>query len=276
MSLAGVAKETLDLLERGAYRAPSGAEVSIRDAVDRAVRGTVLYRPDELDRLLEARGPGPAGLAPRVEVSSETTGQAARRLVQAEGLRVLALNFASAKNPGGGFLNGSQAQEESLARCSALYPCLLTQREYYEQNRAWPSLLYTDHLIYSPDVPFFRDARLELLEAPFLASVLTAPAPNAGEELRRDPHAGPRIRAALELRAAKLLLVAALQGHRCLVLGAWGCGVFRNDPAAVAEVFAGALGHPRLAGSFERVVFAVYERGGSGPNLRAFQQRFGP
>jgi uncharacterized protein (TIGR02452 family) len=274
MSLTGVAKETLAILERGAYRAPSGTEVGLREAVERAVRGTVLYRPAELDQRLEQWQPA-AGGAPLVEVTSESTAEASRRLVQAEGQRVAALNFASAKNPGGGFLRGAKSQEEDLARCSALYPCLLTQREYYEQNRKHPSLLYTDHIIYSPDVPFFRDERLELLETPFEVSILTSPAPNAGEELRRDPQAGPRIRAALEIRAAKVLLVAALRGHRCLVLGAWGCGVFRNDPAAVAEVFARALEHPRFAGAFERVVFAVFDRSRSGPNWRAFQERFG-
>jgi uncharacterized protein (TIGR02452 family) len=188
-------------------------------------------------------------------VTSESTAQAARRLVETEGLRTLALNFASAKNPGGGFLGGAKAQEEDLARCSALYPCLLTKREHYDENRACLSLIYTDHIIYSPDVPFFRDERLELVEAPFLVSILTAP--NAGEELRRDPRAGPRIRAALERRVAKVLLVAALEGQRSLVLGAWGCGVFCNDPAAVADIFASTLADPRFAGSFDRVVFAA-------------------
>jgi uncharacterized protein (TIGR02452 family) len=186
---------------------------------------------------------------------------------------VLALNFASAKNPGGGFLGGAKAQEEDLARCSALYPCLLAQPDYYTVNRAEPSLLYTDHLIYSPEVPFFRDEGLELLERPFQPSILTAPAPNAGEALRREPDLRPRIREVLQARALKVLQVAAHHGHRTLVLGAWGCGAFRNDPHEAAEAFALALA--ALPGAFERVVFAVYERKGEGPNLRAFRERFG-
>lgn len=70
-----------------------------------------------------------------------------------------------------------------------------------------------------------------------------------------------------------MLQIAAHHGHRALVLGAWGCGVFRNDPRACAEAFARAL--EALPDAFDRVVFAVYERGGDGPNLRAFRAVLG-
>jgi uncharacterized protein (TIGR02452 family) len=271
MSLAGVAQETVRIFQQGEYVAPSGRTVSLREEVERAVRGTVLYRPEDFERLAL---PPAGGGAPRIEVTPEKTGEAARRLLESEGVaRVVALNFASARNPGGGFLGGAKAQEEDLARCSALYACLLTQPDYYAVNREERSMLYTDHLIYSPEVPFFRDEQLELLERPFLASILTAPAPNAGEALRREPGLRPRLREVLRARALKVLQVAAHHGHRTLVLGAWGCGVFRNDPHEVAEAFSLAL--EALPGAFERVVFAVYERNGEGPNLRAFRERFG-
>ncbi|WNG43536.1 TIGR02452 family protein [Archangium minus] len=271
MSLTGVAKETVRIVEQGEYVTPSGRTVSLREEVAQAARGTVLYRPGDFEAL--ASTPSGGG-APRIEVTPEKTGAASRRLIEAEGVaRVLALNFASAKNPGGGFLGGAKAQEEDLARCSALYNCLLTQPDYYTLNREEPSMLYTDHLIYSPDVPFFRDEQLELLERPFRVSIITAPAPNAGEALKRDPGSRPRIREVLEARALNVLRVAAHHGHRTLVLGAWGCGVFRNDPREVAEAFARGLA--ALPGAFERVVFAVYERNGEGPNLRAFREHFG-
>ncbi|MBN1205592.1 MAG: TIGR02452 family protein [Myxococcaceae bacterium] len=272
MSLVGVALETVRIVEQGGYVAPSGRTVSVKDAVERAVRGTVLYRPSDFEQLVL---PPPAGGPLGIEVTPEKTGEAARRLIEREGVTdVLALNFASARNPGGGFLGGAKAQEEDLARCSALYACLITQRDYYDVNRAESTLLYTDHLICSPGVPFFRDEQLELLERPFHASLITAPAPNAGQALRKDPGLRPRIREVLHARALKVLRVAAHRGHRTLVLGAWGCGAFRNDPAEAAEAFAAGL--RALPGAFERVVFAVYERGGDGPNLRAFRERFGP
>jgi uncharacterized protein (TIGR02452 family) len=275
-TLIDVAKETLAAVERGAYTTPSGREAPLRDSVDPAVQATRTYSPDELDALVArlAEHPPAVAAATHVEVTTETTAQAGRRLVEEEGIgRVVALNFASGKNPGGGFLRGAKAQEEDLARCSALYACLAPQRAYYDANRGSPSEIYTDYTIYSPDVPFFRDDQLRLLERPFPLSIITSPAPNAGVALDRDPEAGGRIREVLAARAGKVLAVAADQGHRCLVLGAWGCGVFRNDPAHVAATFARWLADARFRGAFERVVFAVYDPGGR--NLRAFEQVFG-
>jgi uncharacterized protein (TIGR02452 family) len=274
MFLVDVANETLQIVESGTYTPPAGAPVSIADAVARAVSGTCLHRPGDP---LELPDPGPSAAPRAVEVTGETTAAAARRLVEGEGLaHVAALNFASGKNAGGGFLRGAKAQEEDLARCSALYTCLVTQPDYYAANRASGTMLYTDHIIYSPGVPFFRDDRLELLPAPFLASMITAPAPNAGEHLARRPGERAEIHAALERRAERVLRVAAVHGHRALVLGAWGCGVFGNDPAEVADVFARLLDAPPFARAFDRVVFGVYDRSRERATLRAFEERFAP
>jgi uncharacterized protein (TIGR02452 family) len=272
MSLVDLAQDTVAIAERGAYTLPSGATVDIGAAVARAVAGTRLFRPGDFEALSL---PAPGADLPVVEVTGETTAQAARRLVEHEGqARVAALNFASARNAGGGFLRGAKAQEEDLARCSALYACQITKPDYYAQNRAEASVLYTDHLIYSPDVPFFRDEHLALLPAPFLVSILTSPAPNAGEARQRGESAAA-IRATLERRAEHVLRVAAHHGHTVLVLGAWGCGVFRNDPVEVAAVFAELLATPALARAFTRVVFAVYDRSEQQENRRAFAARFG-
>jgi uncharacterized protein (TIGR02452 family) len=185
---------------------------------------------------------------------------------------VVALNYASAKNPGGGFLTGAKSQEEDLARCSALYECLLPQTEYYEANRAYRSTLYTDYMIYSPGVPFFRDEQLELIGQPFFPAIITAPAPNAGEFLRRETGGGNEIKTTLERRAGMVLSLAAGQGHRTLVLGAWGCGVFRNNPAEVARAFAEWLNHPGFAGAFDLVVFGIYESNPTRPILEIFKR----
>jgi uncharacterized protein (TIGR02452 family) len=285
MSLAHIGAQTLEITRRGFYTGRSGERVSIADAVARSIEGTRLYRPCDYELLdgpqIAARASTTVQTSERsgvpdarttiLEVTPESTAQAARRLVGQGHGRALALNFASAKNPGGGFLRGAKAQEEDLARCSALYVCQLEQPAYYAANRACGSMLYTDHLIYSPDVPFFRDERLELLDVPFSVSIITSPAPNAGNA--GPCGEGPLVRATLERRAEQILRVAAHHGHDVLVLGAWGCGVFRNDPDHVADVFARLLTDGSLASAFSRVVFAIYDRSKTGATLRAFQRR---
>ena len=191
MTLAGISKQTVEIFNRGSYVAPSGREVALRELVDAAVGGTVLHCPGDYEGLrFETRTGAPL---PKLEITGESTLEASRRLVQLEGLTgVAALNFASAKNPGGGFLGGAKAQEEDLARCSALYACQLRQPAYYEANRSTHSMLYTDHIIYAPSVPVFRDHSLELLESPFSVSVITAPAPNAGRSVNSGEKRGRR------------------------------------------------------------------------------------
>ncbi|MEZ4381785.1 MAG: TIGR02452 family protein [Nannocystaceae bacterium] len=270
MSLKGVAKQTLALLEAGKYVAPSGARVSIARAQAAAVARSRLYTPDEVAALVAEAAPG--GALPMIELTAETTQEASRRLCLAGDADVVALNFASARNPGGGFLKGARAQEEELCRCSGLYPALLEHRTYYEVNRAESSLIYTDHMIYAPGVPFFRvHSRDELLEEPFLVGVISAPAPNAGPLLRRDPSAGPAIRAAFTRRWCNVLAVAEANGGRRLVLGAWGCGAFHNDPRIAAESLAEALDSGRFNGSFDQITLAIPDRGKSSDNLRAFR-----
>ncbi|WP_131740209.1 TIGR02452 family protein [Actinomadura roseirufa] len=270
-----VALETVTVLERGDYPAPSGRTVSIAASLARAVEGTVLYRPDELDVLLERLTAAPAdgGAGTRVEVTGETTLAAARRLCAPGARAPLALNFASAKNPGGGFLKGAHAQEEGLARSSGLYESLLAAREYYDFHRAQGDLLYSDHMIYSPDVPVFRDDDGRLLEEPYEVAFLTSPAPNRGAI--RDPAEADRIPAVLRVRARKVLAAAHANGHRRLVLGAWGCGVFRNDPAEVAAAFAEALAADgAFRGRFEHIVFAVWDPSAGAPRRVAFERAF--
>jgi len=271
MLLQEIAAETVGIALGGSYVAPSGRAVRIDALVAAAAQGTTLVRPGETDT--DARAESGSG-APTVEVAPEATARAARRLLREGHADVAALNFASATHPGGGFLHGAIAQEEDLARASALYRCLSTQPAYYDAHRASDSPLYTDHVIHSPSVPFFRDHELALLEEPFVVSILSAAAPNASEALRREAGAGPAISEVLLRRARVILDVAARRGHRVLVLGAWGCGVFGNDSADVANIFAHWLGHARFRGAFERVVFAVYDRALGQPSLTAFRDRF--
>ncbi|WP_049577998.1 TIGR02452 family protein, partial [Streptomyces sp. SBT349] len=217
--------------------------------------------------------------APERPVAFEVTGEsslaAARRLVAAGGGPVAVLNFASARNPGGGYLNGAQAQEEALCRGSALHTCLLSAPDFYAVHRADPDPFYSDRVIHSPGVPVFRDDRGALLDAPYLAGFLTSAAPNAGVIAQRLPERTGELPAALASRAERVLEVASAQGYRRLVLGAWGCGVFRNDPAQVAAAFRAPLAEGgRFSPTFDLAVFAVLDRREPSPTRNAFATAF--
>jgi uncharacterized protein (TIGR02452 family) len=276
---AQIANETVTILKQGHYTNPGGQRVHLRDELEAARSGSVLYRPDDFDdvfrrcdKVLRGRGNHPPVA---FEVVNETTLHAARRLLEEGATRVLALNFASARNPGGGFLKGSQAQEESLARASGLYACLTARWEMYEANRQHPSCLYTDHMIYSPDVPVFRDDADALLEQPYPVSFLTAPAVNAGAVRKNEPEKVIQIESVMDDRIEMVLAVAVAHGHEVLVLGAWGCGVFGNDPDEVAAGFAWHLtGDGRFRTAFRRVVFAVLDRTADESVLRPFVRQF--
>jgi uncharacterized protein (TIGR02452 family) len=265
---AQMAQETLRIIGQGHYQSPAGRRVDIGDAVAAAVTGTREFPPShEVTLPPDRRGRN----ATQLTVRNETTLEAAQRL--SAGHRTVALNFASAKHPGGGFLSGAEAQEESIARASSLYACL-EDRPMYAFHRRRDDSLYTDYVIYSPAVVVFRDNGGTLLEAPFTCSFLTAPAPNAGAVLQRDPARGGDLRQALKSRIAKVLAVAAAEGYDAVILGAWGCGVFRNDPREVAGAFEAAL-NGDFAGVFKAVCFAVLDRSNDGAVIAPFERTFG-
>ncbi|MFI9758911.1 TIGR02452 family protein [Streptomyces sp. NPDC051963] len=248
--LRGVARETERIVAAGAYRASDGREVSVAAAIEAARQGTRMCGPD----------PVPVAPSTPVDTFFEVTGESSLEAARRLGPGTAVLNFASARNPGGGFLNGAQAQEEALCRASALYTCLAGVRQFYDHHRAHRDPFYTDRVIHSPAVPVFRDDRGRLLDEPYTAGFLTAAAPNAGVVLRTAPERAQELPRALSVRAERVLETAAANGYRRLVLGAWGCGVFRNDPEQVAGAFRGLLAEGRFAGCFEHVVFGVLDR----------------
>ncbi|MEW2567961.1 TIGR02452 family protein [Streptomyces sp. NPDC047070] len=273
--LRAIARQTEEIVAAGSYRASDGREVSIAAAVTAARAGTRMYGPEPVGT------PGSSGSATSTdssadtffEVTGESSLEAARRLTGP----VAVLNFSSARNPGGGYLNGAQAQEEALCRASALYTCVVEVRAFYDHHRTHRDAFYTDRVIHSPAVPVFRDDRGAFLDEPYTAGFLTAAAPNAGVIRRTTPERVSELPRALASRAERVLETAAAHGYRRLVLGAWGCGVFQNDPAQVASAFATLLGDGgRFSGTFEHVVFGVLDRTRGAVVRGAFEQAFRP
>ncbi|MTE15091.1 TIGR02452 family protein [Nocardia aurantiaca] len=262
-----IAAENEQIAARGTYRAADGAIIDISAALSAARASTHCFEPEDE---VSSKVSGP--FTGRLEITAEGSMQAARRLHDDNGKASAVLNFASARNPGGGYLGGARAQEEDLCRSALLYRCLLETPRYYEAHRASDDLRYSHRVIFSREVPVIRDDRGTLTAHPFTTSFLTSPAPNAGALANRSGHPVD-VREILTERADRVLAVAAHEGMRELVLGAWGCGVFRNNPNEVAAAFDRAL---RVRGAaFDRVVFAIWDRSPDSANRAAFEARFG-
>lgn len=259
-------KEAVRIIENGGYLAPSGTFRLLDAEISAARENTVTYVPkDDVQR-------GTSATFDTVfEVMNETTLSASRRLLAA-GYRVAALNFASATNPGGGFLNGARAQEESLCRSSALYTCLVGHK-MYDANRQARDPFYLDYVLYSPDVPVFRGDDDRLLETPYLCTFLTAAAVNVKNLRQKAPEREREIPAVMARRIQKVLAVAARHGDDALVLGAWGCGAFGNDTNVIAGLFRDALTGD-FKGQFAHITFAVLDFSSDRTFIAPFQTAF--
>lgn len=277
MDRKALARETLQIMDDGYYEI-QGKRVDIRALQEYSVKNSFLLTPKEGETLLKTENYPAENIQRkhRAEMNGQvwncSTVEAILRLHH-EGKKASVLNFASAKNPGGGFINGANAQEESLAVSSSLYRTLTVHEAYYSSNRAYKSMMYTNHAIYSPDVVFFRDERFRLMEKPVTASVLTIPAVNMGQVVQK----GEDIKAAKAVMRERMKLVLAIfakQNCRHLVLGAYGCGVFRNAPADIARWWKELL-QETFAEQFETVVFAVFDRSSNQKCIGAFEEMFG-
>ena len=213
------------------------------------------------------------GLDAKVTVYNQDTCECAKRFI-GQGSTCI-LNFASAKNVGGGFLNGSKAQEECICRLSTLYASIDSQKakEYYEYNRAnsYTMPTYSDYTIYSPCVQVFRDTNHNLLSEPYTISAITSPAVNLHKASNLSQQ---QIDKVMVNREEYILKVAVNEGVQNIVLGAWGCGVFGNKPLDVANYFKYLLFEKGYIKCFKNVSFAVHDRIGTNYNtfLKVFNQ----
>lgn len=278
--LKKIAEDTLRAMQAGTYTY-KGIAYDLAKPISEARDKTEYLAPDcsiasWASTKARQRKNGGGGPPAHVSVLQISTLDAARLLESvyqhSEYLRgrTGVLNFASATLPGGGFKNGAEAQEESIARASTLYPTLDTDEagKFYTlhrdmQRKKSTQPFYTHAIIYSPNVRVFRDDD-GVWTYPFSVDVLSCAAVNAGEV--RKGMQGPAI-TGLEVeieremseRMGRILYVFEQRGVRNLVLGTFGTGVFRNNIALVARLWAHLLILPeaRFKHSFDRIIFAI-------------------
>lgn len=219
-----------------------------------------------------------------VTVSGKRSLEAAEPYAK-QGKKVCVLNFASATNPGGGVVNGSSAQEECICRCTTLYPCLNTKpmwNAFYGPHRKAGDPLYNNDCVYTPNVCVFKsDTHFPeplRTEDWWSVNILTCAAPNLRERPSNamNPHAG--IRAAnimpseleqlLTARIRRIFEIAVANGNEVLILGAFGCGAFRNPPEIVAKVFHDVM--QDYLRYFDAIEYAVFHTERELSNYEAF------
>ncbi|MBR5443335.1 MAG: TIGR02452 family protein [Paludibacteraceae bacterium] len=196
------------------------------------------------------------------------------------GKRTAVLNFASATNPGGGVEKGASAQEECLCRVSTLYPCLADQKmraSFYTPHRKNGNTLHNDDIIYTPKVHVIKDDDHNLLSEPFSVDIISCAAPNLRERPSNQYNTGDRIRVQIsddellalhEKRAKKIFAAAVANDVDALILGAFGCGAFKNNPRIVAQAYENVL--PLFVDYFQTIEFAIYCRPNDLENYNAF------
>lgn len=184
------------------------------------------------------------------------------------------LNFASYKNPGGKFFEGSVAQEECLCHASNLYNVLSECGHYYDWNKKHNNkALYTDRAIYLKDIVFIDESVCVYGTDPTVlkADVITCAAPNYYAAGKYANVSNDENEEALAQRIKFVLDVAEDNGVETLILGAFGCGVFGQDAMVVAKYFKKYLNKYNY--HFKNVYFSIYDRTHHG-NYSSFDLMF--
>lgn len=207
--------------------------------------------------------------------------------IRALGEEVCVLNMANRQTPGGGVLQGCGAQEESLFRRSDYFRSLYRYSPYLAQEFGVEEAEehYPMHRdfggVFSRGVTIFRGGERKgypLLPKPWKANFIAVAALNRPETELMDgePRLTPLMVQASKNKIRTVLRIAVDNGQVNLVLGALGCGAFRNPPAHMAELFAEVLAEAEFRGAFKRVFFSIIEDHNSrnGGNFLPFARVF--
>lgn len=261
-----ILKETLKIFEKRSYVVHGihkACKLSYKEMFDCQV-----FLPEDIDRIhLDFQ-------SKEMNLSCENMDSyslARKRMKQNHLDTILVLNLANSVHPGGGVRRGARAQEEDLCRKSSLLISLEGDQAYpyYAYNRSLYTEMGSDGVIITPKVEIIRDENNNLLEDSVVVSVMTCAAPCLIYGM--EGYSQEEYEAMLYNRILGMLKVAAYTGYEHLVLGAFGCGAFRNDARLVSDLFKKALNEIHC---FETVDFAVLDKTVDQYNYKQFDRNF--
>lgn len=210
-----------------------------------SVKSTIIYSDVDFSNILEECSNSTDEITVKV-LSSDSVSAI---ISEHEG-KTAVLNFASYKFSGGGFLEGSQAQEECLCHESFLFNVLKHFQDFYVWNqRHLNNSLYLNRALYSPNIVFEKGG------TSVKCDVITCAAPNFSTAKRRSVSRDEND-AALRDRIRFILRIAKANKVNTLILGAFGCGVFLQRPETVAKIFDDEIKNI-FAGNKIKIVFAI-------------------
>lgn len=270
---------TLQIVGRGSYHAENGDVVNLEVNNDIGIQSKFYSSEINTHGL---RG----NFDTKIYAVNDDCLAYARKLSETED-DVCVLNMANRRNPGGGVLNGAGAQEEYLFRCSDYFRSLYQYIDYsgmygvLRANNSYP-LDRNFGGIFSPSVTIFRGLEEEgypLLEKPWKVNMVAVPAVSNPRTISIDGvvRIAPDLINGVQNKMRTVLRIAAINGQKTLVLGALGCGAFRNPPLHTAELFKEVISEPEFANVFRRICFVIKEdhnSRGEG-NFKPFAEVFG-
>lgn len=268
-------KNTVAIVENGGYSLKNGTIVLLPKKCELNTESS-FYRNEFHPAF------SPITDAPKITVVPDDCLDKAHEWVD-EGLEVSVLNMASRQNPGGGVRGGAGAQEEYLFRCSNYYRSLYRYTDFAEQYGLEQSgdqypLDRNFGGVYSPNVTIFRGNEMSgysLLKEPFQVNMIAVAGMNRPELVLKNEEylIAPELVEGIKNKIRTIFRIACQYGQRNLVLGALGCGAFRNPPKHVAELFREVLAESEFDGAFCRICFAVKSDHNSNgdSNYTAFQ-----
>lgn len=261
--LKKLAQETLDISASGSY-------LYKKEEIILPPMGKTWYYDNKFDYKKGLEGKKSFEKT-NILICEESTIDAIHRNAIDDNLGVL--NFASARHAGGGFLNGAMAQEECLAYCSDLYDTQTRDigQEYYKNNATVKHHSYYNGMMMTENC-FFRDSKFNLIKNPTSCMVITAPAVNMGM-VRKFNEPEKSAKQTMKNRMRNILYLFIYHGCTNIVLGAFGCGVFQNDPNDIAKYWHELLIEEDLKKYFKKITFSILNSR-SGDNITPFKKYF--
>lgn len=277
---ADIFRETTKLIQAGGYITPSGKQIRF-DFTRMLQQGKCFQQEIPIVSSPSVEG------GTKVMVESNDCLVAAERLVK-EGYNPVLLNFASAGHPGGGVETGARAQEETICRRSTLTRSIYSFDAKYASRYGY-ALQAGEHYpivsefsaVYSPAVTVFREGiDCLLMEDPYDVAVVTCASLNLNGKypikLTPDGHMPQAAIAITRNKIRTVFRIGLTYGHDSLVLGAFGCGAFKNPPAEIARLFHEVMEEPEFKDRFRLITFSIIEdHNSNNRNLRAFEAEFG-